>query len=183
MEAKWSGFLRSYEKFLNADKELERRIALKDAFDTRDVFFGGHPCLPGSGPYPRASIAYDPTRWAAAEGYKECALPGQELVELEVLGAFHVTIALGKAKFKVSEGPAKKPLLSCRMPLELFRDMVLARHKVIWALCQKSAVVRVGDAKLGLSDWTTVLEVLACFTDMAEMDPEVWKFATSLKTA
>jgi len=184
MESKWTSFLRSYEQFLNADQELRRRVRLKDAFDTRDVFYGGHPCLPGYGPYPRASIAYDPTHWAEAKGHKECALHGKELIELEVSGAFHVTIALASDDtFKLSHGPAGEPLLSCKMPLELFRDMVLARHKVIWALCQKEACVRTGAVQLGLSDWTTVLEVLACLTDMAEMDPEVWTFCESLQTA
>ncbi len=183
VESQWMDFIAKYEGFLNADQELGRRIRLKDAFDTRDVFFGGHPCLPGSGPYPRASIAYDPSDWASKKGYKECALDGREVIELQIEGAFHATVSLEAGIFKVKATPAKDACLSCAMPLELFKNMVLTKHKVIWALCQKTAKVRTGSLQLGLSDWTTVLEVLACLTDMAEMNPDVWAFWTSLKTA
>lgn len=176
----WDGFLREYEAFLRKDQELHRRIELCDDFELRDVFFGGHPCLPGSGPYPRASIAYDPTDWAGAKGYKKCMLDGRELVELDVPDAFHCVVQLKKGEFEISRKKAKDPCLFCRIPLELFREMILGKHKVIWVLCDKSVEVKTCKQRIALSDWTTILEILVCAMDLAEMNPSMWEFWENL---
>jgi hypothetical protein len=177
----WDDFLREYEAFLRRDQELQRRIRLGDNFELRDVFFGGHPCLPGSGPYPRASIGYDPTNWAGAKGYKQCMLDGRELVELEVPDAFYCVIQLKEGEFSIARKKAKDPCLSCRIPLNLFREMVLGKHKVVWVLCDKSVQVKTCTHRIALSDWTTILEVLVCAIDLTEMNPKIWKFWENLK--
>jgi hypothetical protein len=176
----WDLFLDEYEVFLNKDEELQRRINLRDDFESRDVFFGGHPCLPGPGPYPRASIAYDPTNWENAKGFKRCMLDGRELVELEVPDAFQCIIQLNEGKFQIARKKAEDPCLSCRIPLALFKAMILGRHKIIWVLCDKSVQVETCKQRMALSDWTTILEILACAGDLAEMNPKIWEFWESM---
>ena len=177
-EMKWDEFLEEYETFLNRDEELQRRIKLCDDFESREVFFGGPCCLPGSGPYPRASIAYDPTNWATAKGYKRSMLEERELVELEVPDAFHCVIQLKEGKFQIVKRKAKDPCLSCTIPLPLFKETMLGRHKIIWVLCDKSVCVKLCEQQMqiALSDWTTILEVLVCALDLAEMTPRMWEF-------
>jgi len=176
MKTDFSGFLSEYEKFLNKDEELQRRIKLSDSFTDRDVFFGGPCCLPGSGPYPRASIAYDPTNWAKAKGYSKSILDGKELIEIEVPDAFYCVIKLSKGKFEVKKEKAKDPCLAFSMPFKLFKEMVLGKHKIIWALSDKSVRIKSCKQGISLSDWTTILEILVGVQDLAEMNPEMWRF-------
>jgi hypothetical protein len=182
IQINWDNFLKEYEAFLNKDEELQRRIKLFDDFELRDVFFGGRPCLPGPGPYPRASIAYDPTHWADAKGYNKCMLDGRDLIELNILNAFKCVIQLKEGKFQIVKRKAEDPCLSCRIPIKLFREMILGKHKVIWVLCDKSVQIKTSQKQLGLSDWTTILEILVCAMDLAEMNPKMWRFWENLNT-
>ncbi len=180
----WQDFLKSYCDFLNKDAELERRVNHRDSFELRDAFFGGHPCLPGFGPYDRATIAYDPSDWASKTGYRESQLAGEDLVDLKVGNEFHITIKLTEdKKFEIHEGDSKRPILACEMTLEVFKWMALGKHKTVWAICHESSKAKQGTKVLGLTDWTTVLEVLGCFVDHAEMNAEIWDFWLNLETA
>ena len=179
----WADFIKKLEKFLNVDEELRRRINLRDDFENRDVFFGGHPCLPGPGPYTRASIAYDPTNWAGSKGYKSSVLDGKALIKLEIRDSFVFLIQLKNGKFKIVKKCSETPYISCKMPLNIFKNMIQGKNKIIWILCNKEVKVEIKPNKLGLSDWTTLLIIFACMGDMIEMNPDMWKFWENITTS
>lgn len=168
-------FYEAYEKFLNEDPELKRRLR------PYPTFCGGPTPYPGPGPYPPPNIAMDPTGWSKAKGYPTTILKGRELVEFIVPNAFRFTVSLREdGTFYVAERPATKPCLRVEMPLDLFKDMVLGRERVIYALADERNKVEYEDG-IGLSDWITIFEVIGAMQELVESDPEMWRLIEDLK--
>ena len=164
-------FLQSWENFLNDDHELKGRIVPFKGF------FGGPSPTPGPGPYSRPTPAYDPTGWANAKGYSAPKVDGRDLIELALTpGGFICTISLRKGKFGISKRSAKKPFLSVKMPNDLWRETVQGKHKIIWALSDKRVTVK-NESGISMSDWLTILEVLATSQELLEFEPKLWESA------
>lgn len=160
-------FVEKYTNYLNNDDELQRRLK---PFRT---FLGG-PCpYPGAGPFPPPNLAMDPTGWSRTRGYSASILDGKELIEITVPDHFTMCIGLNKGNFYARFRKGSKPCLKVEMPLDLFKELLLGYHRVIWALSDKRNKIEY-ISSLALSDWTTIFEVLTCAQELCESDPEVW---------
>lgn len=173
MQEKVSTFMQKWAEFLNEDEELARRIK---PFDT----FCGGPCpYPGPGPYPPPSLAYDPTGWSKAKGYKSSILDGKELVELSVPGEFTYTVELKEGKFSVVEKRAKEACLSVEMPLSLLKEMILSRHHVVWALTDgRNKITHMSG--ISLSDWATIFEIFVTAQELVERELKLREIVEAL---
>ncbi|MDI9619205.1 MAG: hypothetical protein QFX33_00065 [Candidatus Nezhaarchaeota archaeon] len=162
-------FWRELENYLNDDQELKRRLK---PFRT----FCGGPCpYPGPGPYPPPNLAFDPTGWSRARGYPSSILIGRDLIQVDVEGRSVYTISLSEeGVFKVEMRPAKNPILEVALPIFLFKELVLGKHRVIWALSDPKVRVRHSNG-ISLSDWVTVLEIFACMQELVERRPDLWR--------
>lgn len=162
-------FWTELETYLNNDQELKRR------FEPFRTFCGG-PCpYPGPGPYPPPNLAFDPTGWSKARGYPSSILKGKDVIEIEVEGKGVYTIHVSKeGTFKVERRSAENPVLQVALPISLFKELVLGRYRVIWALSDPRARVKHMDG-ISLSDWVTVLEIFACMQELVERRPDLWR--------
>jgi hypothetical protein len=162
-------FLKVWEDLLNKDEELKYRIK---PFRT---FMGGPLPYIGPGPYPRPIPTHDPTGWTKAKGYSKPALDGKELIELNVSKLFTCTIELKNGKFTIREGQAStRPILRVQMPPQVFKDMILTKQRVIWALADPRNNVECMWPEIGWSDWVTVLEILVIGQELVERNPAMW---------
>lgn len=168
-------FLYRYQEFLNEDPELKRRL---EPFPS---FRGGPTPYPGPGPYPPPNVAMDPTGWSKAKGYPVTRLKGRDLVEINVEGKFRFTVGLRTdGTFYVEERSGVNPCLKVSMPLSVFKDMVLGKERVIYALADERNVIEY-DNSLGLSDWITIFEVIGIMQELVESDREMWEIIENLR--
>jgi len=167
-------FLKRLQDYLNRDESIKRRLK---PFTT---FCGGPTPYPGPGPYPPPNLAMDPTGWSKAKGYSVSKLPGREAIEIEVLDRFIFTISIDKSgNFVVEMRKAFNPCLSVKMPIDVFKDMVLGRERVVYALADKRNDIKY-DGDIGLSDWITIFGILGKMQELVESDPHIWKLIEEL---
>ena len=62
------------------------------------------------------------------------------------------------------------------MPNDLWRETVQGKHKIIWALSDKRVTVK-NESGISMSDWLTILEVLATSQEVLEFEPKLWEYA------
>jgi len=155
-------FMEKWIDFLNKDEELKRRLK----------GFKGFCGKPG----PRAERA-KMLGWPRDMGVAcyphpgKSMLDGRDLVELSI-EANTYTIRLENGKFDLRKGKSENPCLRVKMPLPLFRDTLLSRHRWLWALADDQVKVEC-DNSLPHSDWITIFEVLVCAQELLEMDIEM----------
>lgn len=169
-------YVKRWEDLLKKDQELKRRLK------PFPEWHGGPVPYPGEGPYPTPLYGqekFDVSCWAKAKGYSRSILDGRELIEICVPGAFIYTIKLEKGLFSIVEGKAKEPCLGITMPLSLFKELILSRHRIVWALTDERVKLRWIDG-VAHSDWITILELLAIGQEAVDKDPKMWDIVEAL---
>ncbi|MEM2454937.1 MAG: hypothetical protein QXL85_07250 [Candidatus Bathyarchaeia archaeon] len=168
-------FFEQWCELLNKDMELKRRLK---PFKT---FMGGPLPYIGPGPYPPPIPTHDPTGWTRAKGYAKPNLDNKELIELKVDKLFVYTFELKEGKFIVRAGSANgRPVLRVKMPKDVFKDMILTKQRVIWALADPRNEIECLWPEIGWSDWITVLEILVVGQELVERDPAMWDLIENL---
>lgn len=168
-------FFKRWSELLNGDGELKRRLK------PYRTFMGGPLPYIGPGPYPRPIPTHDPTGWTKAKGYPKPALEGKELIELSVPKLFTYTFELKEGKFIIKEGSATgRPILRVRMPLDVFKEMILTKQRVIWALADPRNDLECIWPEIGWSDWITVLEILVIGQELVERVSTMWDLIEGL---
>ncbi|MEM0054268.1 MAG: hypothetical protein QXL89_08805 [Nitrososphaeria archaeon] len=164
-----SQLIKKYQDFLNSDPELKRRLV------PYSTFCGGPTPYPGAGPYPPPNLAIDPSGWTKAHGYSKTILLGKELITFKIKDFLTFTVSLDEnGIFNIAPKIGVDPILSVEMPLNLFKDMVLGKERVIYALAnpQNSVSYKKG---IAFSDWITIFEVISALQELIESDPALWQ--------
>jgi len=169
-----SRFPAKLEQYLSSDQELGRRL---QGFKT----FSGKP----DGHHRRARQQGEPAIARAVRCYPfggTTELDGAEVIAIHLNDREtdnHITIALRDRSFKVTQTPARTPLLSLDLSTELFKKALLGRYRWLW-LMGMDEVGLTYSRDLPHSDWITILEILVAMQEMAELDPEMWRQLTDL---
>jgi hypothetical protein len=168
-------FFEQWVELLEKDEEMKSR---QKPWRT---FAGGPTSYVGPGPYLPPVPTHDPSGWTKAKGYSKPALEGKELMELGVPEMFKYTFELKEGKYIVREGAATvRPVLRVEMPLDTFKDMVLTKQRVVWALADPRNKVECMWPEIGWSDWITVLEILVIGQELVEREPAMWDLIEAL---
>ena len=95
--------------------------------------------------------------------------------EISVPGFLKYTFGLTDGVSYVREGAAKGvPILRVEMPLDTFKDMILTKQRVIWALADPRNKVECMWPGVAYSDWITTLELLVIGQEVVERNPAMW---------
>ncbi len=160
-------FVKQYEIYLNNDQELNRRLA---GFRT----FSGIP----DGHYTRARQEGIKCPARAVKCYPfggKSHLSDGELIGIELQDTQQkFVVSLKDNHFTIKSGDWKKPHLTIRLSMELFRRTVLGRHRWVWVMGMDEVEITHSEG-LPHSDWVTILEVLVVMQELVEFEPELWK--------
>lgn len=174
-DARVSDFFRLWAELINKDEELKSRLK------PWRTFLGGPTSFVGPGPYPRPIATHDPTGWEKAKGYPAPELEGKELIEISVPEKLEYTFGLFEGVFKVRKGGAEgTPVLRVEMPLDTFKNMILTKQRVIWALTDPRNKVECRWPEVAYSDWITTLELLVIGQELVERNPAMWDLVEAL---
>jgi hypothetical protein len=167
-------FCKKYQAYLNADGELERRLA---GFK----HFSGVP----DGHYKRARAQGISAVARAVKCYpfggksllEDCELVGIQIDGLEENNTF--AVSLRDRKFEIKNADWKSPHLTITLSKELFKKTVLGRYRWLWTIGMEEVTISHSEG-LPHSDWVTILEVLVVMQELVEFDKELWQTIESL---
>jgi hypothetical protein len=162
-------FCKKYETYLNADAELQRRLA---GFK----HFSGVP----NGHYKRARAQGISAVARAVKCYPfggksllgDCELVGIRIDDLKENSSF--AISLCDRKFEIKNADWKSPHLTIALSKELFKKTVLGRYRWLWTIGMEEVKISHSEG-LPHSDWVTILEVLVAMQELVEFDKELWQ--------
>ena len=169
-----TAYAHGLEEFLNADAELQRRLAGFKTF-----------CGPPDGHHRRAREQGASAAARAVRCYPfggASALDGHELIAIQVDDnpGLDLVVRLQDSRFSVRCGDrASEPLLRLTVTRELLKKTILGRYRWLWLMGMDE--VRVSHSgELPHSDWVTILEVLVAMQELVELSGEYWRQVESL---
>ena len=167
MDTILSEYIEKFETALNADQELQRRLR---GFKT----FAGQP----DGHYIRARQQGSSALARAVKCYPfggASQLGGGELVGICIRDAQKnspFVIARAGDMFSVRSSDWTAPRLTITLSKELFKKILLGRHRWIWAFSMDGVAVTWCEG-LPHSDWITLLELLVIMQELVDSDTEL----------
>ena len=94
-------------------------------------------------------------------------MEGKSAVQIEIEGfpAYHVDVA--DYRFKVGRGPATGALLTWKLPLSLFKDVMLGKYRLIYSLLDPRGTITFDTPNFTHWNGATIIEMLYLACEMA----------------
>jgi hypothetical protein len=108
-------------------------------------------------------------------------LEGRTAVQLEVEGKPSYVVDIEDGRFKVHQGTATIPLLSWKLPVSLFKDVMLGKHRLIYSLLDPRGTLSFDTPNFTHWNGATIIELLFLSCEMGIKNPEVSKLVEGLK--
>ena len=105
------------------------------------------------------------------------SLEGRTAIQLEVEGQPSYVVDVNGGKFKVHQGSATRPLLSWKLPVSLFKDVMMGKHRLIYSLLDPQGSLCFDTPHFTHWNGATIIEMLYLACEMGVKNPEVSKLA------
>jgi hypothetical protein len=181
----FSEFVNLWTTYLNNDGEIKRRVSndktIRDDLTERN--FAGTPS--GHYEHARALEKKHDRVWPRSMGLLhyphggKSMLDGKDLIELSVPSQFTYTISLKDGMFRIRNGKGDHPCLSAEMPLSVLKELLLTRHRVVYALADPRNKITC-TSQIPHGDWITIFEILVTGQEVVDMDPKMCEIVESL---
>ncbi len=108
-------------------------------------------------------------------------LEGRTAVQLEVEGKPSYVVDIEDGRFKVHQGISTTPLLSWKLPVSLFKDVMLGKHRLIYSLLDPRGTLSFDTPNFTHWNGATIIELLFLSCEMGIKKSEVSKLVEGLK--
>ncbi len=108
-------------------------------------------------------------------------LEGRAAVQLEVEGKPSYVVDIKDGRFKVHQGTATTPLLSWKLPVSLFKDVMLGKHRLIYSLLDPRGTLSFDTPNFTHWNGATIIELLFLSCETGIKNSEVSKLVEGLK--
>jgi hypothetical protein len=105
---------------------------------------------------------------------------GRAVVEVNIKERGVFTISLEEKKFHLKPRKASKPLLSWKVPLPLFKEVLLGNERIAYALLDKGCMLSFDTPHFTHWDGITALSVILTAQEMVKKDPGIKKVVEEL---
>jgi hypothetical protein len=105
---------------------------------------------------------------------------GRAVVEVDVKSRGVFTIELKEKRFILRKGKAVQPLLSWSVPASLFKEMLLGKERILYAILDKGCTLSFDTPHFTHWDGTTALAVVLAAQEMVKRVPEVKKMVEEI---
>jgi len=105
---------------------------------------------------------------------------GRAVVEIDIKERGVVAIELKDKRFHIRSGKASLPLLSWSVPLSLFKEVLLGKERILYALLDKECTLSFDTPHFTHWNGTTALAVILAAQEMVKKNPEVKKIVEVL---
>ena len=107
-------------------------------------------------------------------------LEGRTAIQLEVEGKPSYVVDIKGGRFKVHQGTATNPLLSWKLPVSLFKDVMLGKHRLIYSLLDSRGTLSFDTPNFTHWNGATIIEMLFLSCEMGIKNLEVSKLVEGL---
>ncbi len=105
---------------------------------------------------------------------------GKDVVELDIKERGVLTVELKEKGFQLKKDKAEKPLLSWSVPATLFKEVLLGKERIIYALLDKECTLSFDSPHFTHWNGTTALAVILAAQEMVKKDPGMKKMVEDL---
>ena len=95
-------------------------------------------------------------------------LEGKSAIQIEIEGQSPYHVLVADNKFKIQPGSAGTALLRWKLPLPLFKDVMLGRHRLIYSLLDPRGVLTFDTPNFTHWNGATIIEMLYLACEMAQ---------------
>jgi hypothetical protein len=107
-------------------------------------------------------------------------IEGRTVIQIEVEGKPSYIIDVKGGKFKVHQSSVTSPLLNWKLPVSLFKDVMLGRHRLIYSLLDPKGTLSFDAPNFTHWNGATIIEMLYLACEMGVMNSEVSKLVEEL---
>lgn len=108
-------------------------------------------------------------------------MEGKIAVQIEVEGHSPYKIEIKGGTFKIQKGSAKKPLLTWKLPVALFKDVMLGRQRLIYAMLDPQGTLSFDTPNFSHWNGATVIEMLFLACEMGQEKSNIPKLVEGLE--
>jgi len=109
------------------------------------------------------------------------SVEGKTAIQLEVDGQSSYMVDINGGKFKIHQGSAKSPLLNWKLPVSLFKDVMLGKHRLIYSLLDTRGTLSFDTPNFSHWNGATIIEMLYLACEMSEKNSEISKLVEKLE--
>ena len=108
------------------------------------------------------------------------SLKGRTAIQLEVEGQPAYIVDISGGKFKVHQGSAASPLISWKLPVSLFKDVMLGKQRLIYGLLDPRGTLSFDTPSFTHWNGATIIEMLFLASEVCVKSSEVSKLVEEL---
>jgi hypothetical protein len=106
---------------------------------------------------------------------------GKAVIEIEIDGRGIFTMVLEEKKFRLTSGKSTTPLLRWRVPLTLFKEVLLGKEKILYALLDKVGALSFDTPHFTHWNGATALATILIAQEMVKKDHETRKILENIE--
>jgi hypothetical protein len=106
---------------------------------------------------------------------------GKAVIELEIEGKGIFTMVLARKRFQLTSGKSTTPLLRWRVPLTLFKEVLLGKEKILYALLDKVGALSFDTPHFTHWNGATALATILIAQEMVKKDHETRKILENIE--
>ena len=107
-------------------------------------------------------------------------LEGRTAIQLELEGQPAYIVDINDGKFKVHQGTATSPLICWKLPVSLFKDVMLGKQRLIYGLLDSRGNLSFDTPSFTHWNGATIIEMLFLASEMCVKSSEVSKLVEEL---
>ena len=108
-------------------------------------------------------------------------LEGRSAIQLELEGQPSYIVDVNSGKFRVHHGSSKTPLLNWKLPVSLFQDVMLGKHRLIYSLLDPRGTLSFDSPHFTHWNGATIIEMLYLACEMSAKSSEISKLVEVLE--
>jgi hypothetical protein len=108
-------------------------------------------------------------------------LEGRAAIQLELEGQPSYIVDVNSGKFKVRQGSSKSPLLNWKLPVSLFKDVMLGKQRLIYSLLDPKGTLSFDTPHFTHWNGATIIEMLYLACEMSAGGSEISKLVEALE--
>ena len=109
------------------------------------------------------------------------SLEGKTAIKLEVEGQSSYIVDISGGKFKIHQDSATSPLLNWKLPVSLFKDVMLGKQRLIYGLLDSRGTLSFNTPNFTHWNGATIIEILFLACEMGAKRLEVSKLIERLE--
>lgn len=108
-------------------------------------------------------------------------LTGRTAIQIEITGKPAYIVNVGEGGFTVCQGSAPKPLLTWKSSLDLFKEVILGKYRLVYGLLDPRGEVSFDSESFTHFNGATIIEMLLLAQELTAKDREIRKLVEGLK--